>query len=217
MNTLVFTIKTKADTKNGRRLYGKANEMARLNAKDVERVMLLQQRLYQADNLTETLPLHLQQIEIITVSICINQDWAVYQFHSKQADEKTLLQQFYYLLDHSMTLVSWQSQWLRAFLRQRHLLYAGQLPTHHAMQVLQQHVDLALQLQLPMQAHLLAELSQLLGFPAALQTDALLAAKMEVWQIHRLWLRQQLNEEAISWLQFDLIDRCLQQQMACVK
>lgn len=217
MNILVFQLKTKTDTDAGRQLYGQVAEMAQLNDKDVKRVMLLQQRLHHADKQDESLPLHLQSIDSISISSCINQQWSLQHFDTAQSSELEVLQQVYHFLGHNPvdTLVSWQTQaWLLPFLLQRHLRYAKTLRNVPPVLPI---IDLAANLKLDDNPAVLNEMSKLLGFPYL--SDAVSKqqqSKFSVLQIHRLFLHHIFSAQKIAVDVFERHDTHLHQQMKSI-
>ena len=101
MNVLVFDIETVPDLQGGRRLFG----LEGLTDADTANAMF---GLRRQENGTDFLRLHLQRVVAISAVYRSQDKIAVWSLGDEDADEKSLLEKFFHLIDrYSPTLVSW--------------------------------------------------------------------------------------------------------------
>lgn len=109
MNVLVFDIETIPDVESGRRLYGNATEMDKLDDKDVARVME-HYRSQESDGNSTMLRHHLHKIVAISAVFRHQKEqkfkvWSLGEAHSSEAE---LLQRFFEgIQKYTPNLVSW--------------------------------------------------------------------------------------------------------------
>lgn len=101
MNSLVFDIETVPDVEAGRRLYG----LEGLQDADTAEAMF---HLRRQESGSDFLRLHLQRVVAIACVYRSQDKIAVWSLGDEQADEKTIIEKFFHLIDrYSPTLVSW--------------------------------------------------------------------------------------------------------------
>ncbi len=107
MNVFIFDIETIPDVATGRRLYGNPDEMARLDDKDVAKVMTLQ-RNQETNGQSEMLRLHLQRIVAISVVLRSGDMFKVWSLGEPDSSEAELIQRFFDgIQKFGPTIVSW--------------------------------------------------------------------------------------------------------------
>ncbi len=107
MNIFAFDIETIPDVTMGRRLYGQRSEMAKLEDKEVAKIMF-HQRAQETEGKTEILRPHLHKI--VAISGVLNSETAfkIGSLCEPETSEKELIQRFFDIVKRKTpTLVSW--------------------------------------------------------------------------------------------------------------
>jgi predicted PolB exonuclease-like 3'-5' exonuclease len=228
MNVFVFDIETVPDIETGRMLYGQPEEMAELDAKAVERVMLYE-RNRKLERPVEMVKLHLQKIVAISGVFRFNGHFKgekkdtleVLSLGNVDSSEQDLVRQFFGAINKyakaqpSLTLVSWNGGGFDLPVLHYRALKYGINASHYwrvnyAYRYGSHHVDLMDKLAnyQPNAFASLDEIASMLGFPGKLAMDG-----SKVWDTYlndgieaiRDYCETDVLNTFLVYLQFELM------------